>query len=78
MAAAEEVISDVRAKKVNDEYPQLDVDFIQVLQDQDRRPRAISPIRSRSSSNPGPRAARGNGGPKIGDAIKKIGQLSKT
>jgi CzcA family heavy metal efflux pump len=66
----EEVISDVR-KKVNEEYPQLDVDFIQVLQDQiGDLSNSPDPIEIKLfSQNP---ALLAKWGPKVGDRIKKI------
>ncbi len=70
MRGTEEVISDVR-KKVNEEYPQLDVDFIQVLQDQiGDLSNSPDPIEIKLfSQNP---ALLAKWGPKVGDRIKKI------
>jgi multidrug efflux pump subunit AcrB len=66
----EEVISDVR-KKVNEEYPQLDVDFIQVLQDQiGDLSNSPDPIEIKLfSQDP---ALLAKWAPTVGDRIKKI------
>jgi len=70
MRGTEEVISDVR-KKVNDQYPQLDVDFIQVLQDQiGDLSNSPDPIQIKLFSQDAALLAKW--GPKIGDRIKKI------
>jgi CzcA family heavy metal efflux pump len=70
MRSTEEVISDVR-KQVNDTYPQLDVDFIQVLQDQiGDLSNSPDPIEIKLfSQDP---ALLKKWGPKIGERIKKI------
>jgi len=70
MRGTEDVISEVR-KKVNEEYPQLDVDFIQVLQDQiGDLSNSPDPIEIKLfSQNP---ALLAKWGPKVGDRIKKI------
>jgi multidrug efflux pump subunit AcrB len=66
----DEVISEVR-KKVNDEYPQLDVEFIQLLQDMiGDLTSSPEPIEIKLfSQNPG---LLREWAPKVGDAIKKI------
>ena len=64
------MISEVR-KKVNDEYPQLDVEFIQVLQDQiGDLTSSPEPIEIKLFS-PDPDAAE-DWAPKVADRIKKI------
>ncbi len=66
----EEVISDVR-DKVNDEYPSLDTDFIQVLQDQiNDLTGSPDPIEIKLFS-PDPNLLK-QWGPKIDERIKKI------
>src|SRR5665213_193631 len=69
----EEVISDVR-KKVTEAYPQLDVDFIQVLQDQiGDLSNSPNPIEIKLFSHDA--ALLKTWGPKVGDRIKKIEQV---
>jgi multidrug efflux pump subunit AcrB len=70
MRSTEEVISAVR-KQVNDTYPQLDVDFIQVLQDQiGDLSNSPDPIEIKLfAQDP---ALLKKWGPKIGERIKKI------
>jgi CzcA family heavy metal efflux pump len=69
----DQVISAVR-DKVNDEYPQLDVDFIQTLQDQigdlSNAPEPI--VIKLFSEDP---ALLRQWGPKVGDRIKKIKEV---
>ncbi len=66
----DEIISDVR-EKVNKHYPQLDVEFIQVLQDMiGDLTSSPEPIEIKLFS-PDPELLK-NGRPKIGDRIKKI------
>jgi len=68
--STEEVISEVR-KKVTDAYPQLDVDFIQVLQDQiGDLSNSPDPIEIKLFSQDA--ALLKKWGPKIGESIKKI------
>jgi len=71
--STEEVISDVR-KKVTEAYPQLDVDFIQVLQDQiGDLSNSPNPIEIKLFSQDA--ALLKKWGPKVGDRIKKIEQV---
>jgi len=66
----DEVISDVR-KKVNEAYPQLDIEFIQVLQDQiGDLSNSPEPIQIKLFSQDPPLLKKW--GPKIADRIKKI------
>ena len=66
----DEVISDIRAK-VNEQFPQLDVEFIQVLQDQiGDLTSSPEPIEIKLFS-PDPALLK-EWGPKIGERIKKI------
>ena len=70
----EEVISDVRAK-VNEQYPQLDVEFIQVLQDMiGDLTSSPEPIEIKLFS-PDPALLK-VWGPKIADRIKKISAVA--
>jgi CzcA family heavy metal efflux pump len=69
----DQVISAVR-DKVNDEYPQLDVDFIQTLQDQiGDLSNAPEPIVIKLFSEDA--ALLRQWGPKVGDRIKKIKEV---
>jgi CzcA family heavy metal efflux pump len=69
----DEIISDVRAK-VNDEYPQLDVEFIQTLQDQiGDLSNSPEPIEIKMfSQNP---ELLKQWAPKVGDRIKKLDKV---